>query len=172
MKLFIDTALRKSGVVICDDNFHPVESFLIKYKDSFDSLDFSSIVKHKKFIDNVFKSLGQKYQGKKFNLVVLEADVFGNRRGGYRTKEILTTVKLNFAFSIKENLKVKEKNINFITANEWKKYLFGNSSLRKVEYKEKLKDILQDKLSLDVGNIKNQDILDAFGLMAFFYLKR
>lgn len=164
--IYIDVALRKTGVLITENDF-PIEHFVIKYEKTFSIENFNDIYLHKKFLKETFLQLKDKYG--KFHTAVLEADVFGFRKGGFKNKELMTIVRMNYSFSLSETL-VNPKNIRFITASIWKRKLFGNSSLKKSEYKSRLIKMLEDELRIDINFVKSMDILDAYGI--FLYCKR
>lgn len=162
--IYIDVALRKSGILITK-NKQPIEHFLIKYDREFNVENFEDIVAHKKFIKKTLQKIKEKY--KKFDKAFLEADVLGYRKGGFKNKELMTIVRMNYSFSLSETL-VKPKNIYFITASVWKRKLLGNASLKKTEYKEKLIKLIEKELNMETNNITSMDILDAYGIFLYF----
>ncbi|BAK53727.1 hypothetical protein TMA_039 [Thermus phage TMA] len=162
--IYIDVALRKSGILITK-NKRPIEHFVLKYDNEFNIEAFEDIFKHKKFIKNVLKKIKEKYG--KFDKAFLEADVLGFRKGGFKNKELMTIVRMNYSFSLSEIL-VKPENIYFITASVWKRKLFGNASLKKNEYKEKLIKLIESELKTKIDQSTNMDILDAYGIFLYF----
>ncbi|ABJ91434.1 hypothetical protein YS40_040 [Thermus phage phiYS40] len=163
--IYIDVALRKSGVLITKGK-QPIEHFLIKYDKEFNVENFEAIVAHKKFIKKTFQKIKEKY--KKFDKAFLEADVLGYRKGGFKNKELMTIVRMNYSFSLSEVL-VKPKNIHFITASVWKRKLLGNAALKKAEYKERLVKLIEKELHIEISDIKSMDILDAYGIFLYFF---
>lgn len=93
--IYIDVALRKSGILITK-NKRPIEHFVLKYDNEFNIEVFEDIFKHKKFIKDVLKKIKEKYG--KFDKAFLEADVLGFRKGGFKNKELMTIVRMNYSF--------------------------------------------------------------------------
>lgn len=160
MKLFVDLALRDTGIAIFDDK-NLVFYQSLKYKNEFDLSNYLDIIKHYEYIRAEIKSIINNYKIKE---VVIEADNFGIRKGGYKTKELLTLVRANLIHAIYNN--DKSIKITFIRAYEWKNTLLGTSSKKKDEYKE----FAQELINKNFGqSIRNHNIIDA--ILIGFYIQ-
>lgn len=166
-RLFVDAALRRSGVALLNDDT-VVDIRVIKYKFEFDSLDFCSIDKHRAFLVEEFKNLRDKYNVKRLDFSYIEADVFGFRKGGFKSKEVMTVARLNYAFAIQRVFNISSKNIKFIPANIWKKYLLGNSHLKKEKYRTFVLDKVQEITKSRVDKNISHDIIDALAIFLYY----
>jgi len=167
-RFFIDAALRKSGVVIFNENTI-VDLLVFKYKPEFSGLDFFTIDKHKSFLIEEFSKLRDKYKIKRVDLAYIEADVFGFRKGGFKNKEIMTIIRLNYAFALQKVFSINSKSIKFIPANIWKRALLGNSHLQKSKYRtfvlEKIQEITKSRVDRNISH----DIVDALAIFLYYH---
>ena len=165
VEIFIDVALRKTGVLITD-NFVPVEHFLVSFKDKLSLDTFEDIEAHYFYVSELLRDIKRNYSS--INFSVLESDTFGARRGGYKTKEIMTIARMNWSHALNKITKIKPKNIIYVPSGTWKKSLLGNSSLKKDEYRRKILTIANELWGVNLSEIKNHDILDAYAIAAYW----
>jgi len=153
MHFYIDLALRDSGYAIFE-NKQLINFGSIKYKEKFDIENYENLISHYKFLRVELEKVFLGYNIKK---VVTEADTFGVRKGGYKTKELLTLVRANFIhaiYSIDKSIEVR-----FIRAYEWKNKLLGSSKLEKSDYEDLSKNIIAERYSKHVSNHNVRDAI-------------
>jgi hypothetical protein len=163
MIIAFDVSLRNTGFFGRNVDGNLVYGVL-KYKNDFSLEDFNTIKSHLDFLKEYFKEAKDDFMADKY---VIEADTFGMRKGGFKTKELLTIVRINLSYALKEYNPNAE--IVYIRNFEWKKKLgLGTGG------KETYVDIGRNKLIKEFGKeieyIKNHNIIDA-GLM-FLSLRR
>ncbi|MEM0332876.1 MAG: hypothetical protein QXX30_00235 [Candidatus Aenigmatarchaeota archaeon] len=165
LAVFVDIALRNSGIFISHQDSY--KFFVVKYKEKFDQTNFLDIKYHKAFWKKLWKTLKSEYKTDKV-LAVFESDTFGMRKGGFKTKELLTIVRLNASFSLSEVFTKSE--IKFVSSNQWKTKLFKNGGLKKRDYKDKIIEMMKEEAGLQINEKIRHDIIDAMGL--FLWAKK
>jgi len=165
LAIFVDIALRNSGVFISYENSY--NFFVVKYKENFDQTNFLDIKNHKIFWKRTWKTLKNEYKTNKV-FAVFESDIFGMRKGGFKIKELLTIVRLNASFSLSEIFAKSE--IKFVSSNQWKTKLFKNGGLKKENYKNKIIEMMREEIGLQINEKIRHDIIDAMGL--FLWAKK
>jgi hypothetical protein len=166
--LFLDVALRNTGLALIED-LNIINLDIIKYKNSFDGIDFVSIDGHRKFLVKNFKELKENYKIKKLDRIFLEADVFGFRKGGFKIKELMTIVRINYAFSLQQVFNLNAKYIKFIPAHIWKKELFGSSNIKKPLYKDFVISKVEEITCSTLNKKISHDIVDSLGIFLYDY---
>jgi len=128
---------------------------ILKYKNNFSLENFNTIKNHLDFLKTYFEERQNYFLA---NTYVIEADTFGMRRGGFKTKELLTIVRINLSYALKEYNPNAE--IVYVRNFEWKKKLG-----LKMGGKETYIDIGRNKLTEEFGekvkDIRNHNIIDA-----------
>ncbi len=157
MTIAFDVSLRNTGFFGRNINGNIVYGVL-KYKDDFFLEDFNTIKKHLDYLKTYFKEHKDDFLA---NTYVIEADTFGMRKGGFKTKELLTIVRINLSYVLKEYNPSAE--IVYVRNFEWKKKL-GLGARGKETYIDAGKNKLIEKFGKEVEGIKNHNIIDA-GLM-------
>ncbi len=152
-----DVSLRNTGFFGRNINGNIVYGVL-KYKDNFFLEDFNTIKKHLDFLKTYFKERKDDFLA---NTYVIEADTFGMRKGGFKTKELLTIVRINLSYALKEYNPNAE--IVYVRNFEWKKKL-GLGIRGKETYVNVGKNKLIEMFGKELEDIKNHNIIDA-GLM-------
>lgn len=165
LAVFVDIALRNSGIFISYKNSY--KFFVVKYKENFDQTNFLDIKNHKAFWKKLWKTLKSEYKTDKV-FAVFESDTFGMRKGGFKTKELLTIVRLNASFSLSEVFTKSE--IKFVSSNQWKTKLFKNGGLKKRDYKGKIIEMMKEEAGVQINEKIRHDIIDAMGL--FLWAKK
>jgi hypothetical protein len=128
---------------------------ILRYKDSFSLEDFNTIKNHLDFLKTYFKERKNYFLA---NTYVIEADTFGMRKGGFKTKELLTIVRINLSYALKEFN--PNAQIVYVRNFEWKKKL-GLGMGGKETYIDAGREKLIKKFGKDVEDIKNHNIIDA-----------
>jgi len=149
-----DVSLRNTGFFGKNVNGDIVYGIL-KYKNDFSLEDFNTIKNHLDFLKTYFKERKNDFLASTY---VIEADTFGVRRGGFKTKELLTVVRINFSYALKEyNPNAK---IVYVRNFEWKKKL-GLGMGGKETYIDAGRNKLVEKFGEEIKDIKNHNIIDA-----------
>jgi len=157
MTIAFDVSLRNTGFFgknVSGDIVYGV----LRYKDYFSLEDFNTIKNHLDFLKTYFKERKNEFLAKRY---VIEADTFGMRKGGFKTKELLTIVRINLSYALKEYNSSAE--IMYVRNFEWKKKL-GLGTGGKDTYLDFGRNKLIEKFGKEVEDIKNHNIIDA-GLM-------
>ena len=129
---------------------------------------FRSINSHLEFLNKFFKENKETFVT---DIFVLESDTYGIRKGGYKTKEILTIARINLSYALSTNYKKSE--IIYIPNFEWKRYIYEVSgidehkkaNIKKEEYFELGKEIVKQKLGVE---IENHNVLDSALMFLYF----
>jgi hypothetical protein len=149
-----DVSLRNTGFFGKNVNGDIVYGVL-KYKNYFSLEDFSTINNHLDFLRNYFKERENDFLASTY---VIEADTFGMRKGGFKTKELLTIVRINLSYALKEyNPSAK---IVYVRNFEWKKKL-GLGIGGKETYINVGRNKLIEEFGKEMEDIKNHNIIDA-----------
>ncbi len=152
-----DASLRNTGFFGRNINGNIVYGVL-KYKNDFFLEDFNTIKSHLDFLKIYFKERRDDFFA---NTYVIEADTFGMRKGGFKTKELLTIVRINLSYALKEFNPNAE--IVYVRNFEWKKKL-GLGTGGKETYIDFGRKKLIEKFGKELEDLKNHNIIDA-GLM-------
>jgi len=157
MTIAFDVSLRNTGFFGRNIEGNIVYGVL-KYKNDFSLENFSTIKRHLDFLRTYFKDNKDVFLANRY---VIEADTFGMRRGGFKTKELLTIVRINLSYALKEYNPNAE--IVYVRNFEWKKKL-GLGTGGKETYINIGRNKLVEEFGNEVEDIKNHNIIDA-GLM-------
>jgi hypothetical protein len=155
MTIAFDVSLRNTGFFGINKNNNLVYG-VIKYKNRFSLENFNDIKDHLDFLKEYFKNSEKDFfMADKY---VIEADTFGRRKGGFKTKELLTIVRINFSYALKYyNPKA---NIVYMRNFQWKKNL-GLRMGGKETYIDIGKAKLIEKFGREIESIKDHNIIDA-----------
>jgi len=154
MTIAFDVSLRNTGFFGKNLNGDIVYGVL-KYKDYFSLEDFNVIKNHLNFLKTYFNERKDDFLANKY---VIEADTFGMRRGGFKTKELLTIVRINLSYALKDYNPSAE--IVYVRNFEWKKKL-GLGTGGKETYIDVGKQKLVEEFGKEIEDIKNHNIIDA-----------
>jgi len=155
MTIAFDVSLRNTGFFgrnIDGDIVYGV----LKYKKDFSLEDFITIKNHLDFLKEYFKNTKDNFF--MANKYVIEADTFGMRKGGFKTKELLTIVRINLSYALKDYNPNAE--IVFMRNFEWKKKL-GLGTGGKKTYIDTGRKKLIEEFGKVVENITNHNVIDA-----------
>jgi hypothetical protein len=149
-----DVSLRNTGFFGKNVNGDIVYGIL-KYKNDFSLEDFNTIKNHLDFLKTYFKRHQDDFLADTY---VIEADTFGMRKGGFKTKELLTIVRINLSYALKEHNPNAE--IIYVRNFEWKKKL-GLGTGGKETYINVGRNKLIEEFGKEMEDIKNHNIIDA-----------
>jgi hypothetical protein len=131
---------------------------ILKYKNEFSLENFNTIKNHLDFLIDYFEKNKDYFLASTY---LIEADTFGMRKGGFKTKELLTIVRINLSYALKDYNPNSE--IVYVRNFEWKRKL-GLGTGGKETYMDIGRKKLVEEFGEEVEDIKNHNIIDA-GLM-------
>lgn len=162
MTIAFDVSLRNTGFFGRNIKGNIVYGVL-KYKNEFSLENFNTIKNHLDFLKEYFKNAEDRFFMSKRYLI--EADTFGMRKGGFKTKELLTIVRINLSYALEDYNPNAE--IIYVRNFEWKKKL-GLGTGGKETYIDIGRKKLVEEFGKEMEDIKNHNIIDA-GLMFLSY---